>query len=347
MGAKKKKRSTSARIKGKSAKPVSRSARRKASKKKKPVAAVLAVLNSDKLKELYATMVKCRMLAERVRFVQPSAQQLEPAFSGLEATLVGAGAHLLPQDCIALEHSSFVASLIKGTPLPLILARARDHRNRTRATTLRMDTIMALAEEMKGKGAVTLMSCTHGEGSLIFEPDAMARAASLKLPLVCLVESSFESRLESHGRQASGPYVGADSAFYPMIPVDGCDVVAVFRVTQEAIRRAREGHGPAVIECITARESASTILSAGKGQHERHMAQDPLAFMEKYLRRKDLWSDQWSRSVVAAFSGELDRAVASLDYPAEPDVDFDNVYSADGRSQRPAAALPQQTVPTA
>jgi pyruvate dehydrogenase E1 component alpha subunit len=206
---------------------------------------------------------------------------------------------------------------------------------------------MALAEEMKGKGAVTLMSCTHGEGSLIFEPDAMARAASLKLPMVCLVESSFESRLESHGRQASGPYVGADSAFYPMIPVDGCDVVAVFRVTQEAIRRAREGHGPAVIECITARGSASTILSAGKGQHERHMAQDPLAFMEKYLRRKDLWSDQWSRSVVAAFSGELDRAVASLDYPAEPDVDFDNVYSADGRSQRPAAALPQQTVPTA
>ena len=65
-------------------------------------------------------MVKCRMLAERI---QQSKHKQAHAITGLEATLVGAGAHLQPQDFIALEHGGFLASLIKGTPLPVILAR--------------------------------------------------------------------------------------------------------------------------------------------------------------------------------------------------------------------------------
>jgi TPP-dependent pyruvate/acetoin dehydrogenase alpha subunit len=359
MDTKKKKKSFKAtRTKGKRSSASSRPARRKSSRKKKPEAAVLPVLNAEKLKELYVAMVKCRMLAERVRMLQTSAHQLEPPFAGLEATLVGAGVHLLTNDCIALEHSSFVASLIKGTPLPLILARARDHQSKyagffsasqdTSASTLTMGSVVALAEEMKGKGAVTLMFCTHDGRTLLFEPESMAHAATLKLPMVCLLESSFDSRVEAYGQSASGPYVGADPAFYPVIPVDGCDVVAVFRVAQEAIRRAREGHGPAVIECITARAAAAPAKHAEKVKPEQYIAQDPLSFMEQYLRRRELWSEQWSHSVIAAFSRELDQAVASLNYPAEPGVHFDNVYSTDGQSARPAAAVPRQTaIPTA
>jgi TPP-dependent pyruvate/acetoin dehydrogenase alpha subunit len=357
MDTKKKKKSFKAtRTKGKRSSASSRPARRKSSRKKKPEAAVLPVLNAEKLKELYAAMVKCRMLAERVRMLQTSAHQLEPAFAGLEATLVGAGAHLLSHDCIALEHSSFVASLIKGTPLPLILTRARDQQSKnagffsasqeTSASTLTMSSVVALAQEMKGTGAVTLMFCTHDGRTLRFEPQSMAHAATLKLPMVCLVESSFESRVEPY-LAASGPYVGADPAFYPVIPVDGCDVVAVFRVAQEAIRRAREGHGPAVIECITPR-AAAPAKHAEKVKPEQYVAQDPLSFMEQYLRRRELWSEQWSHSVIAAFSRELDQAVASLNYPAEPAVHFDNVYSTDRQSARPAAALARQTaIPTA
>src|SRR4029077_13628190 len=132
MGAKKKNRPAGAttKRKGKSSRPKSLLARRKApARKKKPEAEILPVLIAAKLKELYATMVKCRMLAERVQSLQPSARKAHHNFFGLEAMLVGAGAHLLPQDCIALEHRSFVASLIKGTPLQSILARTQTHEN--------------------------------------------------------------------------------------------------------------------------------------------------------------------------------------------------------------------------
>jgi TPP-dependent pyruvate/acetoin dehydrogenase alpha subunit len=314
--------------------------------KEKPDSTFMAVLNTDKLKELYFTMMKCRMLAERIRGT--SKQKSPRVVTGLEATLVGAGAHLLPQDCIALEHSGFLASLIKGSPLRLILARIREakvngvgkpvppSREVGAAMKLSMATGLALAHEMKGKGAVTVLLCTQDPGTLAFEVDAMALAATHKLPIVCLVESGFDISPQSEGPPAPAAAAGADSTYYPTIAVDGCDVVAVFRVAQEAIRRAREGHGPAVIECLGCRANG-LARGAGSLKPAQKTGQDPLLFMEHYLRRRDLWSDDWSRLMVAGFSRELDAALASVHEETNLDAHFDNVYSADGwSSPRPA-----------
>ncbi|HXA85148.1 MAG TPA: hypothetical protein VNZ47_08745, partial [Candidatus Dormibacteraeota bacterium] len=218
---------TAKKPKGKSSGAKSKSARKAAARKRKPESDVLPVLNADKLKELYATMLKCRMLAERVHDAQTAGSKSDHSIRGLEATLVGAGAHLLPKDCIALEHSGFVASLIKGTPLQSILARNGHHAGNgagksassrhdgNSATTLSMDTVLSLAADMKGKSAVTLTFCMQRPETLIFDSAAMAMAATQKLPLICLVESSFDSRLELPNQIASGPYVGADATFYP------------------------------------------------------------------------------------------------------------------------------------
>jgi pyruvate dehydrogenase E1 component alpha subunit len=355
MGLKKKnKRAIVAKTrKGKSSPSKSRStARRAPAKKKKPEAAVLPVLDANKLKDLYATMAKCRMLAERMPQLQVSGLGHGHAVSGLEAMLVGAGAHLLPQDCVASEHGSFLASLIKGTPLDLILARNREERVSNGAarsasatpkdgSAFTMDTVLRLAEELKTTRAVMLMFCTQNSNTLIFQAEAMASAATRKLPLVCLVESSFDSRMElpSH---ASGPYVGADAAFYPRIPVDGCDVVGVFRVAQEAVRRAREGHGPAVIECLTSR---ATGEKRGEDQAAtQYTAREPLSFMENYLRRRDLWSDEWSRAIMTRFSRDLELAIASANPGASLGAQFDNVYSTAADTLRPEAAQRQNVV---
>jgi len=355
MGAKKKSQSAVAatKRKGKSSRSKSRPAARKApARKKKPEIDIQPVLNNQKLKALYATMLKCRLLAERVQSLQTSARKIHHGSHGLEAMLVGAGAHLLPQDCIALEHSSFVASLIKGTPIQAILARKQAHENGDaegplassapiagNTLTLSMTAVLELAESMKGSGAVTLMCCTRDPGTLIFQSDAMARAATRKLPMVCLVESRFDSRLELPG-QPSGRYVGADPAFYPNIIVDGSDVVAVFRVTQEAVRRARESHGPAVIECITARTSAAKQRAGN--ETARSIGQDPLIFMEQYLRRKNLWTDEWSRSLVARLRKELDEAFAAIEKSGNVSGGLDGAYSSGRRTNGTSAAPPAQ-----
>lgn len=336
MPRKKKNKSTVTAKEQKSKRPKlkSKSAQKSRAKKPKVEIEVLPVLNAAKLKELYATMVKCRMLAERM--------QSDHTVLGFEAALVGAGAHLLAKDCIAMEHSSFVGSLIKGTPLQSILARSSEHQSNGASESaapehngkavLSMQAVLSLAAESKGMGAVTLMFCTHNPETLAFDPAAMAVAATQKLPLVCLVESNLDSPLELPNQVASGPYIGADPAFYPRIPVDGGDVVGVFRVAQEAIRRAREGHGPAVIECMTARGSAAEKNTSEPSA--QYLAQDPISFMEQYLRRRDLWSDEWSLSIIDGFNRQLNEAAISLENPAGAESQFDNVYS-----HRPAAAV--------
>ena len=319
------------------------SVKKTVTKKQKAEPEVLPVLNAEKLKELYATMVKCRMLAERMQ----SKRTVSNSVLGFEATLVGAGAHLLPKDCIALEQGSFVASLVKGTPLHSILARNKEHQsngmgnaiaskqNDNATASLTVEKVLDLAADMKGKNAVVLMFCTQDAETLHFDSAAMATAAKQKLPLVCLVESRLDSPLELPNQVASGPYIGADPTFYPRIPVDGCDVVGVFRVAQEAIRRAREGHGPAVIECLTARSSTATIKKNERASSQ-YLARDPLSFMEQYLRRRNLWSDEWSHSISQGFGRQLSEAAASLKNPADIESQFDNVYS-----HSPAAALVQ------
>jgi len=332
---------TAKKQKGKTSRTKSSSARKPSPKKQE--VEILPVLNAEKLKELYATMMKCRMLAQRMQS-DHTENSSSNSVLGFEATLVGAGAHLLPKDCIAMEHSSFVASLIKGTPLHSILARSKEDQagngsgkavskiDGNAVAALSMETVLALAAEMKGKNVVTVMFCTNNPERLIFDPGAMAMAATQKLPLVCLVESSLDAPLELPNQIASGPYIGADPAFYPRIPVDGCDVVGVFRVAQEAIRRAREGHGPAVIECLTARSSTTGKNTVAQASAQ-YLAQDPLTFMEQYLRRRDLWSDEWSRSIIEGFNQQLSEAATSFVSPDDMESRFDNVYSS-----RPAAA---------
>ncbi|HEX4603471.1 MAG TPA: thiamine pyrophosphate-dependent enzyme, partial [Candidatus Angelobacter sp.] len=181
MGQKNKTRSASAPArKTKSSKLKTRPAPRKApAKKAKPDEAALAVLNADKLKQLYATMLKCRMLTERMGGIVDSGSNPAHILPGLEAMLVGAGAHLQPQDSIALEHGGFLARLIKGTPLRVILAQMNEPQksngiqqtstNDGTATSHTMMTGLALAQEMKGKGAVTLMFATNNSSTSDFE----------------------------------------------------------------------------------------------------------------------------------------------------------------------------------
>lgn len=302
---------------------------RKAPAKKKKAAkaeeAVQPVLNAAKLKELYATMLKCRMLAERM-------QQRAAATIGLEAMLVGAGAHLSAADCISMEQGGHIASLIKGTPLRQIHARmsASQSSNGTNtsafisptATTAGMAKGLSLARERKGQKIATLMFGAQPAGTETFEAEAMTAAALEKLPIVCLVESNFDSRAETHVLPVPSSSHEANSAHYPRITVDGADVVAVFRVTQEAIRRAREGHGPALIACITSRAN-------GTADAKRHTAEDPLPFMEKYLRKRDLWSTAWIRQITKDFAHELDEVFSGTGEKLGVEAPFDNVYSID------------------
>jgi pyruvate dehydrogenase E1 component alpha subunit len=65
------------------------------------------------------------------------------------------------------------------------------------------------------------------------------------------------------------------------IPVDKADVVAIYRVASEAIDKARRGAGPTLIQCVP--------FSLKESSARNHHSQDPIRYMEYYLRKKNFW----------------------------------------------------------
>ena len=100
------------------------------------------------LRRLYAYMLKCRMMEERIRNLFRQGRFAGNYFAavGQEATEVGATLDLLAEDTIAPSHRNFVTNIMKGTPLPLMFAhlygrKASPDQGRSAPCSLRIRTI--------------------------------------------------------------------------------------------------------------------------------------------------------------------------------------------------------------
>ncbi len=149
------------------------------------------------------------------------------------------------------------------------LAQGWKQRRRTTA-------VLAMVPEdflsgMQGQATLELLSEVHGQ----------------KLPVVYVTRT-----LGSRGaKRASDLHARG----IPRIAVDGGDVVAIYRVCQEALRRAREGTGATVVDC-----------------HFMGPADD-VAFLESFLERYGLWSPGWKQQLLREIrqAHEDSRAAAS------------------------------------
>lgn len=296
------------------------------------------LLGPKKLKQLYSTMLRCRMVQEKARVLcdqgNPTRNHLDAG--GLEAVEVGALIDLLPKDCISCGRRELSAGYIRGTALEGLFRQLLD----VQATSLAGDALSPAPGRLEAgilASASTLAARTNisagvalsfkmqkrphvvvafsGDDATLLNSwrESVQFAVAHKLPIVHVVQNDLGTepagpKLQAPGQesQASPPAPGI-----PTLVVDGTDVVAVYRVSQEAIRRAREGHGPALIECKSQRwagHSEIGLPTASPSQDQKPRP-DPLVFMETYLRERGVWSEAWKDRLVKAFERQLDAAV--------------------------------------
>ena len=317
-------------------------------------------ISEEKLKQLYSTMLKCRMLEEKARmlFKQGKFAGNYYAAVGQEATEVGCAIDLKPEDTVAPSHRDFIANFIKGTPLNLMYSQlyartASPDKGRsspahcgyaplniitpasTIAAQLNIGTGVALAYKMQKKPFIAMAFSGDGSTSLGFWHEALNFAGVHNLPIVYVVQNnrwaeSVNVNLQTKVEDLS---VKAQAYGFPGITVDGNDVVAVYRVAQEAIHRARTGGGPTLIECKTYRWYGHSEIDPAKYRSpeevEEWKAKDPIPRMQDYLKKKNLWSDAWKQKVQDDFNKEIDAAIEfaeSSPFP-EPVECLDHVYS--------------------
>jgi TPP-dependent pyruvate/acetoin dehydrogenase alpha subunit len=279
-----------------------------------------SLISDAKLKQLYATMVQCRLLTERVCRLrgQPRSAGLYAASIGQEAIATGCAIDLQPEDTIALAPHDAIAALVKGVPLADIVAqiyaRATAHRqspniimpSATQGTQLGLATSTALANKKKKKGNVVVAFSDKATTTLGCWHEALELAANKSLPIIFVVEDNpqtvpgFKARKEEND-----PTEKARSYGFPIIPVDANDVVAVYRVACESVERVRQGGSPVLVEGKAYHLSSQTKRRVANSM-ARRSERDPLLHMERYLRVKGLFDRRWRDQLVHEFSRELD-----------------------------------------
>ncbi|MGA8731259.1 MAG: thiamine pyrophosphate-dependent enzyme [Terracidiphilus sp.] len=293
-----------------------------------------SLISSGKLIELYAAMVKSRMVAERARLLKQKgvlASDLDGSL-GREAAVAGVGVDLLAEDTLSLSRCDLVSTVIKGMALDRIFlglasqgngrahlpARLRsDAKANGTEPDLDLDARLdaacraATAHKAANNCRIVVVSCGDGATSIGSWREALTNAGLHELPIVFVWHNDTGDAQESLMGQNDFREAASRTTdrSVPAITVDGGDAVAVYRVASESIDRARRLRGPTVIECR--RRGSNEWVKTAKGR--KNEGNDPIDAMETYLIGKGLFNPGMRRNIAMAFNRELDLATRFLD----------------------------------
>ncbi|MFD7096041.1 thiamine pyrophosphate-dependent enzyme, partial [Streptomyces xanthophaeus] len=149
-------------------------------------------------------------------------------------------------------------------------------------------------------------------------------------------------------KQTAAPTLAHKAVGYGMPGrlVDGNDVAAMHEVLSEAVRRARSGGGPTLIEAVTYRMEAHTNADdatryRGDAEVEAWKAHDPIDLLERELTARGIIDEAAIRS--ARDEAETMAAALREGMNADPVVDpmdlFAHVYAEQTDRLREQAAM--------
>ena len=249
--------------------------------------------HGELLQQRYASLLRCRLMEEHISRSPELAAKYDFVVRH-EAVAVGAAADLGSGDTMAASRRNLVALVAAGAALRQLLSGFEACE--CQAALLAFSSIsedpfnagtgIALAHKLAKQRHVVVAIAGEDAAPLAGAREALKLAGSGKLPIVYVVKNGEgDGGYAPHLKPVS--LLARDGGF-PGVIVDGQDVVAVWRVAQESIHRARNGGGPTLIDC------------------RMDATRDPLAHMEHYLRKRDLWHEDWRRKVEATIATELE-----------------------------------------
>lgn len=242
-----------------------------------PAATPHPLISNDRLQHLYVTLLRTRLLRTRNRLAGPA------PLVAREAIVTATATHLEDSDTVMPVAGDRLAALARGHRLKRVLGAAPLAGVLSGAPTAEARFAIATGYAMARQGTKHVVLAFSGAGvtSLDGLGVSLAYAAKHKLGVIFVIESAADDDLGSARHTDSLGLYG--------IPVDGNDVVAIYRVAQEAILRARRG-GPTLIDCKPWPLDGTP---------------DPIRRLEQALERRGLPIDKLKERTLAAFQREL------------------------------------------
>ncbi|GIF12911.1 putative pyruvate dehydrogenase E1 component, alpha subunit [Actinoplanes teichomyceticus] len=314
------------------------------------------------LRSLEALIVARRLNDQAYALVRQGRLAVYPSSHGQEACQVAAAQVLDPGDWLFPTYRDTVAAVGRGVDPVEALSLLKgdwhcgydpyEHRVAPHATPLATQLPhavgVAYAARLRDEPTVVLAMCGDGGTSEGDFHEALNFAAVFRAPVVFFVQNNEYAISVPLARQSAAPSLAHKGIGYGVAAerVDGNDMAALLAVLGEAVRRARDGAGPQLVEAHTYRMQAHTNADdASRYRDEDEVAawaeRDPITRLRSYLRQRDALTGE----AEAGFAAAADRVAAHLrdglnrDVEPNPEDLFAYVYATPTPQLREQAAL--------
>lgn len=279
-------------------------------------------------------------------------------YIGEEAVATGVCATLQPNDLIFSTHRGHGHALAKGVSARAVFAELwgkstgcssgrggsmhlfspKDGLLGTNGIvggTLPLATGAALAAKVRNSGQVAVSFFGDGAVNTGSFHESLTLGAIWDLPIVYVCENNMYATEMAFSRATKNTNVRSRAVSYGMlgVEVDGNDVEAIYAAADAAVRRARNGEGPTLIECKTYRYVGHHEGDPGTGYRTK---EEVLSWKERCpirtTRRKLLETGIATEDQLVEIEGEVNRniddAVEFARTSPEPNADslLDNVF---------------------
>ena len=291
----------------------------------------------------YRLMLLARLADERALSWQRQGRLFTfPPNKGQEAAAVGSAMALEKTDWMVPAFRELGAWLQKGVPLTMFFQLFGGYERGTAfPRELRILPIsvpiasqvphaVGLARAIRQRGEKDAVICYLGDGGTSQGDfhEGLNFAGVWKAPVVFFINNNQYAISVPRSQQTAARTLAQKAAAYgfPGIQVDGNDFFAVYAATLAAMRRARAGEGPALIEAETYRLEAHTTSDdpgryRSKSEEEEWRAKDPIKRLGIWLRERGLWDDTREEAEAAAAEKAVEAAFAEHErndaYPLE------------------------------
>jgi pyruvate dehydrogenase E1 component alpha subunit len=295
---------------------------------------------------LYRVMMQSRLFDTKAVNLQRTGKLgTYPSCLGHEATHVGVGAALRPEDVVFPVYREIGTKFWRGIEMKDILLywggdeRGTHYQHSPQdfpfcvpiASQLPHAAGCALAMQLRGEARCALAYIGDGGTSQGAFYEAINFAGARKLPLVTIIVNNgyaISAPLSVQTACETLAQKGIAAAAH-CLQVDGNDVIAVREVVAAAAERARSGGGSSVIESLTYRLSDHTTSDDATRYRPAEEVQaarqrEPLLRTRAYLEAQGWWDEDAEQHLRAECAAAIDDAVKQ--YLATPRQSTDSMF---------------------
>jgi len=303
------------------------------------------------LVSLYEGMALTRAFDEKAIALQRTGRLGTYASSiGQEAVGVGVAAALSVDDVLVPSFREHGAQLWRGvTATELFLFWGGDERGSDFAGPKKDFPVSipvashfphaagaALAFRHRGEARAAVAIAGDGATSKGDFYEALNVCGAWKLPVVFIINNN-QWAISVPRRAQTGAETLAQKALAAGVAgeqIDGNDVIAVRHAAELALRRARAGEGPTLIEALTYRLGDHTTADDASRYREddevsRHWPEEPLSRLRQYLVAQGMWDKVREEALIAACHRRIDEAAEAYlaTEPQQPGTIFDHLFA--------------------